>query len=280
MRKLLIGASFLIAMAAPAWAVTSYMLPSDFWPDGQRVNVEAAYTGTFFTPQIALASDFVVIQPDGTNGIYDHLEIGAQSTRLSAGLLQGGTYRLTSGERLGAVTILVGVDGQWRPLAQGETPPEGAPTTTLQTVTVAEAYITRGAPTRTAVDRNIGRLSIHAVTHPNQILVSQGFQVQLLFDGQPFPNMPIVLYANGEPDTNTARYFVTDANGAATITFDQPGRYVIAARHRANAPAGSEAAVRSYTTSLTFEAMTTLPEIVPIHEDPGPRRRPRRGLRN
>lgn len=278
MKNLLISAALLLASAAPAAAVTSYMLPADFWPDTTFVSAESAYAANFFTPQIALAPGFVLIQPDGTDGIYDRLEIDGQKASLGAGLLQSGTYRLTSGERMGAVSTLVGVDGQWRPLGQGEVLPEGATTTTIQTVTVAEAYVTRGAPTRTAVDRNVGHLSLRPVTHPNQILVSQGFQVQLLFDGQPFANMPIVLYASGEPDTDTDRYVVTDANGNATITFDQPGRYLIAARHRATAPAGSEAAVRSYTTSLTFEAMAELPAIQEVREQDSRPRRGRRGM--
>jgi hypothetical protein len=200
-----------------------------------------------------------LVQPDGTSGVFDQVEINGASTHLGAGLIQRGTYRVSSGERLGQVSTLVGLDGTWRPLAQGETPPEGAPPTTIQTVTVADAYVTRGAPTRGAVDTQSSRLALHPVTHPNQILVTNGFQVQLLFDGQPFANMPIVLYTDGATDTDTTHYFVTDASGNATIALDHPGHYVIAVRHRANAPAGSPAQVRSYTTSLTFEALTEMP---------------------
>lgn len=259
MKTLLIGASFLVATAGAAYAVTSYVLPSDFAPDNGRVSIEASYATNFFTPGIALSSDFTLVQPDGTSGIFDQVEINGASTHLGTSLTQRGTYRISSGERLGAVSTLVGVDGTWRPLAQGETPPEGAPTTTIQTVTVADAYVTRSAPTRGAVDAQSSRLALHPITHPNQILVSDGFQVQLLFDGQPFANMPIVLYTDGATDTDTTHYFVTDANGNATIALDHPGRYVIAVRHRANAPAGSPAQVRSYTTSLTFEALTEMP---------------------
>ncbi len=259
MKTLLIGASFLVATAGAAYAVTSYVLPADFAPDNGRVSIEASYASSFFTPQIALSSDFTLTQPDGTAGVFDQTEITGASTHLGASLTQRGTYRISSGERLGAVSTLVGVDGQWRPLAQGETAPEGAQTTTLQTVTVADAYVTRATPTRDAVDAQNSHLAIRPVTHPNQILVSQGFQVQLLFEGQPFPNMPIVFYADGDADTNIEHYFVTDANGNATITFDRPGRYVIAARHRAAAPAGSPSAVRSYTTTLTFEAFAEAP---------------------
>src|SRR5690242_1864411 len=36
MKTLLIGAAALLATVGPASAITSYLLPADFWPDGQR----------------------------------------------------------------------------------------------------------------------------------------------------------------------------------------------------------------------------------------------------
>ena len=92
-------------------------------------------------------------------------------------------------------------------------------------------------------------------------LLAQGFDVELLFDGRPFPNMPIVLYAENDPDTKLDRYVVTDADGRAHITFDAPGKYVIAVRHRAAAPAGSAAAVQSFTTTLTLQAYDVIPTV-------------------
>lgn len=264
MKKILLTTALVIALTVPAQAYTSYLKPNDFWPDGGRVTVQGAYATTFFTPAIALGAEFAVIEPDGASGIFSQIEISGQTTLLTASLPRGGTYRLTTGETRGQVTTLVGVDGAWRPLAQGEIPPEGAPTTTLQTVTVADVYVTRGAPTRDAIDRTTGRLALRPVTHPNQILVNQGMQIQALFDGQPFANTALVLYRDGEPETDLDRFFATDAQGIATITLDQPGQYILAARHRANAPAGAQAAVESYTTTLVFEALTELPPIVEV----------------
>ena len=158
------------------------------------------------------------------------------------------------------------------PVPAGEVLPPETPTTTLQSVTLAETYVTRGGPTRGAVDRNIGRLSIRPVTHPNQILVNQPFQIQILFDGQPLANTALVVYAAGEPETDLDRFAPTDASGTATVTLDQSGQYILAARHRANAPAGAAAAIQSYTTTLTFDVMTTMPTI----EEPPVQERPRR----
>lgn len=275
MKTRLIAAALFAALAAPAAAHTTYLKPSAFWANNGIVTLQGAHTRTFFTPEVGVSASFTVIQPDGSDGFFDQAEITSTASMLRSSMPQFGTYRYTTGEILGPVSNIVGIDGGWRPAIPGEVLPEGTPTTTLQTVTVAETYVTRGTPSRTAVDRSLGRLAIRPVTHPNQILINQPFQVQLQFDGAPLGNAALVVYAEGEPETDLDRFFPTDANGTATITLDQPGRYVLTARHRADAAPGSQAAVQSFTTTLTFEAMTAMPEFVapPTQE----RRRGRRG---
>ena len=283
MKRYVLAAALAIASAAPAAAYTSYLQPNAFWPDGAAVTIEGAFASQFFTPQIALPAQFTILHPDGARAAFESVAVATQATTMQANLPRGGTYRISTGEQNGPVSALVGdaaVAGGWRALASGETAPEGEPTTTLQSVTLADVYITRGGPTRQVVDRPIGRLAIRPVTHPNQILAASGFEVELLFDDAPMANTAIVLYAAGDPDNKLDRFVATDANGRATFVFDAPGQYVIAARHRATAPAGSEAAVRSYTTTLTFEALAELPAIVEVAEDvvDEPSRRRRRQI--
>ncbi|MBI3439454.1 MAG: DUF4198 domain-containing protein [Proteobacteria bacterium] len=256
MKRILIAATLFAAAASPAAAYTGFLLPQDFWPTGATASVQASYATQFFTPSVALGGDFQVVDPNGQAGVLSGVEVGSNATSLVVETPDAGTYLLTTGEQLGRVTTLVSTpDGQWRPLGQGETAPAGAQTNTLQTVTVSSVYLTRGAPNRTAVDHSVGRLALHPITDPNQILQSSGFQVELLFDGQAFPSMPIVVYSANDPDTKLDRYVVTGTDGHATVTFTQPGSYVLAARYRANAPAGSAANVQSYTTTLTIDVM-------------------------
>src|SRR5690606_10965813 len=166
-----------ISVVAPAGAYTTYLEPNMLWPEGRDVQVDAAFASRFFTPQVALASDFMTIGPNGSRISFERMEVAAQATTLEAELPLGGTYRITSGERLGRVATMVAENGQWRELREDEAPPEGAQTTTLQTVTVADVYITRGQVSREVVDNPIGRLAIRPITHPNQVLLSQGFEV-------------------------------------------------------------------------------------------------------
>lgn len=277
MKRHLLAAILFAAAATPASAYTGYLKPDEFWPSDSNVAIEGAFATQFFTPQIALPPQLSVLHPGGGAGRFDRLAVGQVATTAQAYLPRNGTYRISTGEQFGQAATIVGIDGGWRPLAEGEIPPEGAEVTTLQSVTSADAYVTRGAPTRAVVDQPIGQLAIHPITHPNQILAANGFEVEILFAGAPLANTAIVLYAAGDADTDVDTFFATDAAGRATITLPGPGQYVIAARHRADAPAGSEAAVRSYTTTLTFEALTALPPTTTASERP---RRERRSSRD
>lgn len=274
MKKLVLSVALLAVSAGAAQAHTAFMKPTSFYPTDERTTVEAAYAQQFFTPAIGINSpNFTVIAPDGQTSAFGNMAVSAQDSTLEAALPDRGTYRLTTGELVGGVTRLVGDGaGGWRPLAAGETPPEGEQTTTIQTVTVADTYVTQGAVNRTAVDAPSGHLTIHPITHPNQVLATAGFEVELLLDGHPFPNFPFVLYDSGDPETKVDRTFVTNEQGRATLTFDHPGTYVVAVRYRSTEPAGSEVEHKSFTTTLTFEALTSIPQPTPERRDRNNRR--------
>ena len=85
MKKHLLAAALLAAAVAPAGAYTTYLEPNTFWPEGRDVQVEAAFASQFFTPQIALASDFVTLAPNGSRISFDRMEVSTQVTTLETG---------------------------------------------------------------------------------------------------------------------------------------------------------------------------------------------------
>jgi uncharacterized GH25 family protein len=266
MKQFLMAAAVLMATTAPALAYTAYLKPNQFWSDGGAIEVQASYANQFFTPAVALPANITVLDPDGNSVLPDRVAVDSTATNLATSLGRFGTYRISTGE--------IGIDGGWRPQIAGEVLPEDTPTATLQTVTVSDLYLSHSRTTRGPLDRTIGRLAIKPITHPNQVVASTGFQVEVLFDGAPLANSAIVIYANGDMDNDLDTFVPTDAAGRATIPLPAPGQYVIAARHRANAPAGAAAAVQSYTTTLTFEAMAApRAETAPPPEDNRRRRR-------
>lgn len=255
------AASAALLAAAPALAHTNYMMPSTFsTTEGELVTIESSFAELrWFAPEFQVVSaDYHVVRPDGSRDDFDKLTQFEQVTMLESDLTEDGTYRFTTGERLGRGGELALVDGVWVDLDEnGEAPAGATDTGTSQTATVADVYVTKGAPTRGAVDGLVGRLAIRPITHPSEIYLDEGFEFELLFDGAPFAGQELLMAREGgtyeEPKYEVA--LTTDADGRVAVSFDEPGIYLIWTRHRALAPDGSESKVRSYTTSLTFEVL-------------------------
>lgn len=239
-----------------ASAHTSYLLPKVFAANTERVvTVESAFAEKFFRPEVPVDSkDYHIIRPDGSRGEFQSITPLKQLVVLEAPLDQDGTYRFTTGVRLGRVGKSALVGNQWRPV-QGEVPKDATKVRTSQTETVADVYVSKKTPTRAPVDVAIGRLRIQPVEHPSQLYVDTPFTLTALFDGKPMAGQQLVLDRGGADyeEAVTHREFTTETDGRATIRFDRPGIYVLMTRHRAEAPAGSGTDERSYTTSLVFQ---------------------------
>lgn len=243
--------------ASPAHADTSYLRPNLFTTaNADIVTVQSAFTEDFANPSVAVQSDqWQVLRPDGRRDMFDTVQVFKQVTVLETDLAESGTYRLSTGERLGRVGKQVLVDGVWTPWGPERDVPSGAQTRTSQTATVADVYVTRGAPTLAAVEASVGRLALRPVTHPNDAYLDQPFRLRVLLDGQPVAGQEVEIWREGgaydEPAFN--RRLVSAADGGVETIFDRPGVYLIWTRRSADAPAGAAAPIRSYTTSLTLE---------------------------
>ncbi|MFT3728958.1 MAG: DUF4198 domain-containing protein [Terricaulis sp.] len=252
-----VAAATWLAIAATAGAHTSYLKPNLFsTADAESITLESSFTENFLNPEIAVEShDFHFYRPDGERGAYDHISVLRQLTILEASLPTQGTYRFTTGERLGRTGLQVLTPGAWRPLEPGAQPPAGAQTRQSQTATVADVYVTKGAPTSAVLGVSVGRLAIQPITHPSEIYLDSVFRFRVLFDGVPAADQEVHLYRDGGAyDATPFEQIVrTGAQGEATLHFAQPGVYLLMTRKSGASPAGAATPVRSYTTSLTFE---------------------------
>lgn len=246
------------AIASPAGAHTSFLSPSVFSTgEASVITLQAAFGETaFFRPEVAVTSDdFHLYRPDGSRDAYDRIETFQQTTVLESDLTETGTYRFTTGLRLGRKGAQVLKDGVWTPLAPGTEAPAGVQTQTSQTATVADVYVTKGAPTDAVLNTQVGPLAFRLGAHPSAIYAADPLSLEVLFEGQPLVGNEIEVDREGGDyeDPRFKQRLTTDAKGQAILRFDRPGVYLIMTRHRAPAPAGAETDVRSYTTSLTFE---------------------------
>ncbi|PHY17651.1 DUF4198 domain-containing protein [Caulobacter sp. BP25] len=251
----LIGGALLLGLAAPAaQAHSPYLLPSVFdASDRTLVTVEGAFTESFFTPEVVMKSDtYAVIGPDGartplTPTYLRQLAIAEVVTE------KPGTYRITTGQRAGRVAKAALVDGEWKFFEGGKAPADAID---MQSITTAEVYVTRGAPSDAALAPAGKGLEFRAVTHPSKIITGQDAVFEALFDGKPLAGLAVTLSAADDryADAKAApKTFTSDAKGRVAIKVERSGVYQIQARHRVAGGVGQPG--QSHTYALTFESL-------------------------
>jgi uncharacterized GH25 family protein len=247
------GAALVLAMlAGVANAHSPYLLPNTFDVTGRdHVTVQGSFTEHFFTPDVAMKSDdFHVIGPDGATVALAPTYF-KDVTVMEAATTANGTFRFTSGARVGRISKVVQKDGKWVFIEPGKPTPEGA--MEMQSITTAEAYVSRGAPNDAALAPVGKGLEFHALTHPNKIGAGDPANFEVLLDGKPLAGQTISVHRAGEDaDGGKPLEVVSDAAGRVTIKVDRPGDYLAMTRHRINPADGKPG--RSLTYALTFEA--------------------------
>ncbi len=256
LRAGLLGGALLLALAAPAaQAHSPYLLPSVFdASDRKVVTVQGSFTESFFTPEVVMKSDaYAVIGPDG-------VRVALKPTYLSEVALveavteKPGTYRITTGQRAGRTAKAALVKGEWQ-FFEGDKAPADA--IDMQSLTMAEVYVTRGAPNDAALAPVGKGLEFHAITHPSKITTGQDAVFEVLFDGKPLARQEITLSPADDryADTKAAPKTVTsDAKGRFALKVDRSGVYQVQTRYRV-APAAAGQPGQSFTYALTFESL-------------------------
>lgn len=148
------------------------------------------------------------------------------------------------------------VGDKWEMRGEGGEPPANAEQVDVQSMTLADAYITRGQPTDAAARPSGKALEIQAITHPNGIVAGSDASFALLFDGKPLPQADITLFRSAGlyDGRKVVGQVKSGADGRFSLKPEDAGTYLILVRHRGAAPAGSETPYRSYTYTLTFDA--------------------------
>lgn len=259
-RAAIAAAGLSLAVAAAASAHMPYLLPTLFdIGKGDHVTVSASFAEDAFVPEIAMRdAPFHLIRPDGTRGEIGPVTYLRDLAIFEADTKADGTYRLTSGQRAGRKSTMYRDGDKWVVQGESEDPiPAGATLVPVQSMTLADAYVTRGAQNDAALKPFGAFLEIQAITHPNAISAGGEAKFVLLFDGKPLANTDITLFrAAGVYDgKKVAAQTKSDAQGRFTLKPEDAGIYLILVRHRAEAPAGSPTPWRSYTYTLAFDAV-------------------------
>lgn len=252
-----LAAGGLLWAGTAAQAHMPYLLPTMFDVGrGDHVTVTAAFGEDAFVPEIAMRdAPFHWIGPDGRRGAIGAPTYLRDLAIFEADLEAEGTYRLTTGQRLGRKGKMAEVNGQW--VMGGEAViPAGARTVDVQSTTLAEAYVTRGKASDAALKPLGQGLEIQLLTHPSSITVGGDASFRLLFDGKPLPATEITLFraAGNHDGRKVAAQTRSHADGGFTLRPEDAGLYLVLVRHRTAAPAGADTPYRSYTYTLAFDA--------------------------
>lgn len=258
MRPMVLAAAAMVLLAAAARAHMPYVLPALF-DAGNRdhVLVQASFTEDAFVPDIAMRdAPFHFIGPDGAAGAVGPVSYLRDLSVFEADLKAEGTYRLTSGQGFGRKGRMYRVGDQWKMGGEGRQLPADAAPVEVQSLTLAEAYVTRGKRSDRALAPRGTALEIQALTHPNSIASDADAVFLVLFDGKPLPDRDVTVFrgAGIHDGRKVAAQAKTDAAGRFTFRPGDAGTYLILVRHRAEAPAGAETLYRSYTYTLAFDA--------------------------
>ncbi|MET0238392.1 MAG: DUF4198 domain-containing protein [Sphingobium sp.] len=246
------------AGAVPVHAHMPYVLPTMFdLEKSDHVTVESAFAEDAFVPEVAMRdAPFHLIGPDGAKLPTGTVAYLRDLSVFEADTKVDGTYRITTGQRAGRKGKMVKSADKWVVRGEGAKPQPGETEVDVQSMTLADAYVTKGAPTDAAL-KPIGQaLEIQPVTHPNSIAAGTDASFLLLYDGKPLAGTDITLFrAAGVHDgRKVAAEVKSDANGRFTVRPTDAGAYLILVRHRGAAPPGAETPYRSYTYTLTFDA--------------------------
>lgn len=249
-----------LTFATATHAHTPYLAPGSFEPViDNYVTLDASFAERFFIPEAAFSgSIYRVTTPLGTTKSPDNVTQLKTRMVVEHQLSDKGTYKFTTGSRLGRVFKSYELDGKRHGMKDPTAAlPKGAKLLNhFQSITTAETYVSRGAPSNKAIKRRNHGLEIYPVTHPNEVYAGEDFTFQVFFEGQALSDQKLdIFHAEGAFSKKDAAYQVTtNAKGEASFNPKDAGLYLMRARHRAKAPKGSPAPEYSHTYTLVLEA--------------------------
>lgn len=254
-----VAAAILLGMAASsAEAHTGFIVPDRFhYPSCGPIGAIASFSDRFPAPEVALQSDnFAIVTSDGERLEFDSTQPDHALTRLIARLDTPGTYRLTSGVRLGRTSQIALTDRGFLRLDTGEDSVDpslaDAEVLTSRTVTVSEVSLSCAKLQEQPQRATDGRLSIRPLSdHIDG--TRQAFEI--LFDNAvvPIDEIRLVSAYQLESDNLAAKL---DAQGTLNLGQIAPGAYTLLVRLIAHAPPDSDTDLHSFSTALTFEIRT------------------------
>ncbi|MDR0227416.1 MAG: DUF4198 domain-containing protein [Burkholderiaceae bacterium] len=252
----------LSAFCLGAQAHTPYLLPVSFEAQPKAViSVDASFADKFFIPEVAFGeTQFTLTAPDGSvTPLSDVRQFKTRTVAEHRLPDEKGTYRISTGPRLGAIFR------SWERNGKVETARDpGTPTPAdarllshYQSLSVSETYVTVGKPSQTALAPTGKGLEIVPLTHPSDLFAGEKFEFSVQYEGKPVANHKVEIFRSAMDlaSQHSVDALTTDAQGRISYALPRSGVYLALVRLRADAPAGAAAPQYGNNYTLTFRVL-------------------------
>lgn len=220
------GALALCASAVSAGAHVPFLKPNQFNVEHDRLQIESSFTEMPFQADFAMDSPhFSVVAPDGSRTAITPVARTRAAVYLAPVLQQEGTYRFSTGVRVGpqykaveTATSKLYFSGDMKRVV-------GTPVS-MQYYSRADVYVHKGDTRYTPRPFNEGA-EIVPLSAPGDLMLGRTLRLQVLMDGRPVPKARIVVVADNEHFRKNRRgdfYDVENAR-ASNITTDEQGQF-------------------------------------------------------
>ncbi|MCV6621870.1 MAG: DUF4198 domain-containing protein [Cellvibrionaceae bacterium] len=256
-----LGLASLTALAvSTATAHTPYIAPTSFEPVmGKMASFDASFAEEFFIPEAAFnKGNFKVTTPSGEVVNPDSKAELKTRIVLEHELKDEGTYRITTGARRGATFLIYDLDGEEKRVMNPKEPaPKGAEVKNhFQSITRADTYVSRKAPSNGALKVEAVGLQILPIDNPTELFADEEFTLKILLDNKGMAEQEILVYKANQ-EKNKPINFTTDKEGLAKLSLPA-GKYLLRARYRGPAPEGSKVPTLSHTTTLSVQVFENI----------------------
>lgn len=256
----LFTASYFVALAAHAH--TPFLLPNSFdVQPKEMIGVDAGFTEKFFVSDVAFGETaFSIVTPAGERLPFGDIHQFKQRTVAEQKLPdEKGTYRLSTGPRLGAVFRTWERNGKTESARDPKQvmPADAKLLSHYQSLSISEAYVTAGKPSSKALAAVGKGLEIVPVTHPSDLFVNEKFDFVVYYDGKPLSNQKVSIYRSPMDlaSQSTVQNVTTDGDGKVALPLTKSGIYLALIRYQAPAPAGAAAPMYGHNYTLTFRVL-------------------------
>ena len=144
------------------------------------------------------------------------------------------------------------------PVALEDIPADATDIHLTENVSMAETFLTAGAPTTTVLKPAAKGLELDPITHPNAIAAGETARFRFLIDGKPAPGIKVTVVPGGDRyrDDVGAMSLATGADGVVAIKWPTAGMYWVGAEAEDRHPAEQRAETRRMSYAATLEVMT------------------------